>query len=191
MALGVYDFDLVLFVAEKSQKDPKEFLPFLNELKAQPEFYRRFSIDKHLKRYSSALKNIAKQCSLDEGYREECLALIRDQRLYKEAMALFDKSSGTHKDICKAYGTYLMSKKYFEDSALVFESGGWLEDAVEAWSFSSDWMACLAAAKPIKDTVNFAQLCRKIVDKLINERRFQVIRIKAFILILIHCYYQS
>ena len=33
VALGLYDFDLVLFVAEKSQKDPKEYLPFLNELK--------------------------------------------------------------------------------------------------------------------------------------------------------------
>ena len=43
VALGLYDFDLVLFVAEKSQKDPKEFLPFLNELKKLPdENYRKY-----------------------------------------------------------------------------------------------------------------------------------------------------
>ena len=41
VALGLYDFDLVLLVAEKSDKDPKEFLPFLNELKKLPnENYR-------------------------------------------------------------------------------------------------------------------------------------------------------
>merc|ERR1719481_1021745 len=33
VALGTYDFDLVMMVAEKSQKDPKEYIPFLNNFK--------------------------------------------------------------------------------------------------------------------------------------------------------------
>jgi len=33
VALGLYDFDLVMFVAAKSNKDPKEYLPFLNKLR--------------------------------------------------------------------------------------------------------------------------------------------------------------
>jgi elongator complex protein 1 len=33
VALGLYDFDLVMFVASKSNKDPKEYLPFLNKLR--------------------------------------------------------------------------------------------------------------------------------------------------------------
>ena len=62
MALGAYDFDLVLFVAERSQKDPKEFLPFLNELKGYPDHYRKYKIDRHLKRNESALTHIVAQC---------------------------------------------------------------------------------------------------------------------------------
>ena len=35
-----------MMVAEKSQKDPKEYLPFLNSLKAMEPTYGRFCIDK-------------------------------------------------------------------------------------------------------------------------------------------------
>lgn len=60
VALGTYDFDLVLMVAEKSQKDPKEYLPFLNELKKLEENYRKYKIDLYLKRYKKALPSIVK-----------------------------------------------------------------------------------------------------------------------------------
>jgi elongator complex protein 1 len=33
VALGLYDFDLVMLVAAKTNKDPKEYLPFLNKLR--------------------------------------------------------------------------------------------------------------------------------------------------------------
>lgn len=60
IALGMYDFELVLLVAEKSQKDPKEYLPFLNELQRLPVDYQRYKIDVYLKRYEKALQHISK-----------------------------------------------------------------------------------------------------------------------------------
>merc|ERR1712233_109172 len=60
VALGTYDFDLVMMVAEKSQKDPKEYLPFLNSFKQMEVNFMKYSIDKYLKRYESALHHIAK-----------------------------------------------------------------------------------------------------------------------------------
>ena len=42
-------------------KDPKEYLPFLNKLKTLEPNYQRYSIDKHLKRYSKALLHLS-QC---------------------------------------------------------------------------------------------------------------------------------
>lgn len=75
IALGMYDFSLVLLIAQYSQKviyslsllsnfhnfykDPREYLPFLRELRSLPKYYQRFKIDDHLKRYESALKNLA------------------------------------------------------------------------------------------------------------------------------------
>ena len=60
VALGMYDFSLVLLVAEKSQKDPKEYLPFLNELRRLPLHYQRYRIDRHLRRFDKALQHISK-----------------------------------------------------------------------------------------------------------------------------------
>lgn len=84
IALGMYDFSLVLLIAQNSQKvvsnplcfphtltaeqDPREYLPFLRELWSLEESYRRYRINDHLKRYPSALKslreggNIPKSC---------------------------------------------------------------------------------------------------------------------------------
>ncbi len=57
-ALGTYDLRSVVMVAEKSQKDPKEYLPFLNALHAMDEDMRKYSIDVHLKRWTKALTHI-------------------------------------------------------------------------------------------------------------------------------------
>jgi len=55
-ALGMYDFSLVLLIAQHSQKDPREYLPFLRELRALDTHYQHFRIDDHLKRHSKALQ---------------------------------------------------------------------------------------------------------------------------------------
>ena len=60
VALGMYDFSLVLLVAEKSQKDPKEYLPFLNELRKLPLHYQRYRIDRYLHRFDKALQHISR-----------------------------------------------------------------------------------------------------------------------------------
>ena len=61
MALGTYDLELVVVAAEKSQKDPKEYLPFLNQLRQMDEHYRAYRIEMHLQRFSLALSRLA-QC---------------------------------------------------------------------------------------------------------------------------------
>ena len=60
IALGMYDLPLAVMVAEKSQKDPKEYLPFLNRLRKLPLHYQRFKVDSHLKRFVKALHHISK-----------------------------------------------------------------------------------------------------------------------------------
>ena len=60
VSLGTFNFDLVLIVAEKSQKEPKEYLPFLNDLKKLEENHMKYKIDLYLKRYKKALQSIVK-----------------------------------------------------------------------------------------------------------------------------------
>lgn len=40
------------------RQDPKEYLPFLRELRALDKYEQRFRIDDHLERRSSALRNL-------------------------------------------------------------------------------------------------------------------------------------
>ena len=40
-------------------EDPREYLPFLRELRALEMYYQRFKIDDYLKRYESALRNLS------------------------------------------------------------------------------------------------------------------------------------
>ena len=75
-SLGTYDFDLVLMVVEKSQKDPKEYLPFLNMLKTLEPNYQRYTIDKHLKRYKKALHHLSK-CGKYNTHIRTLLGFIR------------------------------------------------------------------------------------------------------------------
>jgi elongator complex protein 1 len=49
VALTTYDLDLVCLVASQTQKDPKEYVPRLQELKAMPQAYMRFKIHFDLK----------------------------------------------------------------------------------------------------------------------------------------------
>jgi elongator complex protein 1 len=39
VALTTYDFELVTLVASQTQKDPKEYVPYLQSLKAYPQEY--------------------------------------------------------------------------------------------------------------------------------------------------------
>ncbi|XP_024609453.1 elongator complex protein 1 [Neophocaena asiaeorientalis asiaeorientalis] len=93
-SLGTYNFDLVLMVAEKSQKDPKEYLPFLNTLKKMEMNYQRFTIDKYLKRYEKAIGHLSK-CGPE--YFPECVNLIKDKNLYNEALKLYPPNSQQYK----------------------------------------------------------------------------------------------
>jgi elongator complex protein 1 len=59
VALTTYDFELVTLVATQTQKDPKEYVPYLQELKAMPVDYMKFKVHFDLKDFATALQMIA------------------------------------------------------------------------------------------------------------------------------------
>lgn len=173
VALGLYDFDLVLWVASKSQKDPKEYLPFLNDLKKLPETYRKYKIDVHLKRYDSALTHIAEAISSDESYLEECLHLVTTQRLYAKGVKVFPKGSTAHQKLCQIYGDYLLTKRYYEEAALIYEQGLLLTEALDAWEQSLNWSYCLSLAPQVLSQPDYFNLCQRLADSLKCDRRYK------------------
>ncbi|XP_036431639.1 elongator complex protein 1 [Colossoma macropomum] len=168
-SLGTYDFDLVLMVAEKSQKDPKEYLPFLNMLKTLEPNYQRYTIDKHLKRYKKALHHLSK-CG--EEHFTEALNLVKDQRLYIEAMQLYPSDSPQHKVLSVAYAEHLMEQQQAEQAGLLLWRCGEMVRALQAFVSCTSWRHALAVATHIPlPPEQLAQLARDLAEKLLEVRR--------------------
>lgn len=169
-SLGTYDFDLVLMVAEKSQKDPKEYLPFLNMLKSLEPNYQRFTIDKHLKRYRKALFHLSK-CGRE--HFPEALQLVKQQKLYNEALRLFTADSAQYKALSCAYAEHLVEQQQAEQAGLLLWRCGEITSALQAFATSNSWRNAICVAQQIPlPPDQLALLARDLAEKLTEQRRY-------------------
>uniref|UniRef100_A0AAQ5XW04 Elongator complex protein 1 n=1 Tax=Amphiprion ocellaris TaxID=80972 RepID=A0AAQ5XW04_AMPOC len=169
-SLGTYDFDLVLMVAEKSQKDPKEYLPFLNMLKSLEPNYQRYTIDKHLKRYKKALLHLSK-CG--EEHFGEALQLVKEQKLYSEALKLYATDSVHYKALNCAYAEHLVEHQQAEQAGLLLWRCGEPVRALQAFAGSSSWRNAICVAQQIPlPPDQLALLARDLAEKLTEQRRY-------------------
>ncbi|XP_059486285.1 putative elongator complex protein 1 [Neocloeon triangulifer] len=136
VALGLYDFELVMLVAQKSQKDPKEYIPFLNELRKLEPAYRKFTIDKHLKKYEAALTHL-KDCGPEHD--DECRKFILDHKLHSAALKTFNTSHRLYQGICQEYGSQLVSEQLYEEAGIIFQRALSLTEAVDAFKKAGCW----------------------------------------------------
>ncbi|XP_044219320.1 elongator complex protein 1 isoform X1 [Thunnus albacares] len=169
-SLGTYDFDLVLMVAEKSQKDPKEYLPFLNMLKSLEPNYQRYTIDKHLKRYRKALLHLSK-CG--QEHFPEAVQLVKEQKLYSEALRLYAADKAHYKALSCAYAEHLVEQQQAEQAGLLLWRCGEPASALQAFASSSSWRnaICVAQQMPLPPD-QLALLARDLAEKLTEQRRF-------------------
>ncbi|KAK2848777.1 hypothetical protein Q5P01_008611 [Channa striata] len=169
-SLGTYDFDLVLMVAEKSQKDPKEYLPFLNMLKSLEPNYQRYTIDKHLKRYKKALHHLSK-CG--EEHFPEALQLVKEQKLYGEALRMYAANSTQYKALSCAYAEHLVGQQQAEQAGLLLWRCGEPVTALQAFASSSSWRNAICVAQQIPlPPDQLALLARDLAEKLVEQRRY-------------------
>ncbi|XP_065059792.1 putative elongator complex protein 1 [Rhopilema esculentum] len=144
VALGLYDFEIVLMVAEKSNKDPKEYLPFLNELKKYEKFYCQFKIDCHLKRYTKALGNIH---ACGPSRFEEFLDFTAKHNLYKDALLFCREDPFSFKEVSAVYGSYLVQKKRYNEAGIVYSRVSLHEEAKDSFVKSHNWKLAIAEAE--------------------------------------------
>lgn len=169
-SLGTYDFDLVLMVAEKSQKDPKEYLPFLNMLKSLEPNYQRYTIDKHLKRYRKALIHLSKS---GEEHFSEVLQLVKEQKLFTEALRLYTFDSPQYKLLSSAYAEHLVEQQQAEQAGLLLWRCGEPARALQAFTSCSSWRNAICVAQQIPlPPDQLALLARDLADKLTEQRRY-------------------
>ncbi|KAH8307765.1 hypothetical protein KR044_012909, partial [Drosophila immigrans] len=166
VALGTYLFGLVLFVAQKSQKDPKEFLPYLNELKALPEDFRKFKIDEHLKRYDRALTNLA---ACGEQHCDLALDIIKQHNLYSKALVIYRDNSDMQQRIHVAYADHYRANAQLEAASIMYERGGQLQQALLSAKHTLDWQRVINLANRAGDSIE--QIASSMVMPLQQQGR--------------------
>jgi elongator complex protein 1 len=131
----MYDFSLVLMIAQHAQKDPREYLPFLRELRALSKFYQRFRIDDHLKRHVKALRNLG---LAGADHFEEAMSYVEQHQLYEEALSIW-RNTDSYKAVLNVYGNWLFDRREFKQAALVFVEAEKPSKVMVAYEKSLEW----------------------------------------------------
>lgn len=167
-ALGLYDFDLVLLVAKKSQKDPREYFPFLARLQALPAALQKAEIDEHLHRYALAVTHLSQ--AGDEHF-EHALALVRQHGLYTHARKLW--TSGERRNrVLEAQAEALAKQKHMVEAALVWAQCGQTDKAIDAYRRCGHWRRALSLVHATASE-RVGAVAKEIADDLALNYRYR------------------
>ncbi|KAK4758044.1 hypothetical protein SAY87_019345 [Trapa incisa] len=163
-SLGLYDLNLAAMVALNSQKDPKEFLPFLQELQRMPSILMQYSIDLKLHRLEKALRHIA---SAGDAHYNDFIDLIKkNPQLYPLGVQLVTDPVKKGQ-VLHSWGDHLNETKCFEDAATTFLCCSNHEKALKAYRACGNWRGVLTVAgllKRGKDEI--LQLAHEVSEEL-------------------------
>ncbi|GMM30737.1 Elongator subunit [Martiniozyma asiatica (nom. inval.)] len=144
-SLGIYDIPLALVVAQQSQMDPKEYLPFLQGLYEVSDLRRRVMVDTFLKRYTKALDSLTKiDKSEKENIDDEIVQFIIDHELYEHALKIYRYTFDKFEIILRLYADWLHDHSEFNDAALAYERLKLWDDALEDYINARMWREAIA-----------------------------------------------
>ncbi|KAJ2850062.1 putative elongator complex protein 1, partial [Coemansia erecta] len=156
-ALGLYDLPLALLVAQRSQRDPREYLTALGALnRLSSEEYRRFKIDAQLGRMELAIEHLCAafgQQKSDDLWHE-LAAYVKETALYPVAMQLLANiDQARFREMSELFGDYQAqpsssSGKTAEwaQAAASYMLAGAQSKAVNAFVQAKDWRTAMALA---------------------------------------------
>lgn len=149
-ALGLYDLDLALLVAQQSQRDPREYVPFIQSLHDLPEQRRKYTIDDHLGRRAKALNHLQAM-----NVFEETKSYVVKHCLYKQALDLYRYDVARRSEVVRLYAKYLETSSKHHQAGLAYES---LQEYLKASSCyrvagPGSWRECLYALQRHQDQV--------------------------------------
>ncbi|KAJ4977593.1 hypothetical protein NE237_008373 [Protea cynaroides] len=159
-ALGLHDLNLAAIVALNSQKDPKEFVPFLQGLERLPPQIMKYTVDLRLQGYESALKSVV---LAGDPYYEDSINLMKiNPQLFPLGLQLFTDPF-KRLQILEAWGDHLHGEKCFEDAVTAyFLCCSSLAKAPKAYRACGNWKGVLTVA-------GFLKFGKEEVLRLANE----------------------
>ena len=172
-ALGLYDLDLALLVAQQSQKDPREYLPFMQNLQGMTELRRRFSTDDFLSRNVKALGHLHE---MGDAF-DEVQTYTKKHALYQAALGLYRYKPEQHATLTLLYAQYLESKSSFREAALAYESLSSYAKATSCYlstgpSMWRETLSCALSQTPPLSGLALMDLATSLYDGLVEAKDY-------------------
>ncbi|CAI4217296.1 unnamed protein product [Parascedosporium putredinis] len=143
-ALGLYDLELTLLVAQQAQKDPREYLPLREKALSHLKELNAFE---ELKKYTS--KHI----------------------LYQSALQLYRYDQERHDAIMEIYAEYLEAMSQFREAGLAYESLNNYQQATSCYrsAGANCWQECLFTSQqqaPPMSSAAVSELAQDLAEAL-------------------------
>lgn len=167
-ALGLYDLELALLIAQQSQKDPKEYLPFLRNLQGLSVLRRQYSIDNHLSRFKKALRHLC-----DLGAFDEVKNYTIKHDLYPEALDFYRYQEDKLRDMMRLYADFLLQKGQSKEAGVAYEYLSDYASASESFRQAHLWKESLSCATltPMPQP-QLSSLAQTLADTLSESKDF-------------------
>lgn len=171
-ALGLYNLELALLVAQQSQRDPREYLPFMQDLHKLPELRRKFTIDEHLGRREKALQHLHALNAFDEVQ-----SYTVKYALYQAALRLYRYDAERHRVLTDLYASYLESRSKYREAGLAYESLNNFSRATACYrtAGATCWRECLFTAQqqnpPLSEST-FSDLATALAEALYEAKDY-------------------
>jgi elongator complex protein 1 len=168
-ALGMYDLDLTLLIAQQSQKDPREYLPYMQSLQEMESLRRKFTIDNDLARHQKALTHLH-----DLDAFEELEKYCERHELYAQAIELYKYKPDRLDALMRLYASFLESRNRYKEAGLAYE---YLHDHVSSlpcYRQAGLWREALSSASIIPLPANeMEELAESLAEGLVESKEFQ------------------
>ena len=169
-ALSLYDLELALLVAQQSQKDPREYIPFLQSLQCLPVLRRRFLIDDHLRNYPRALRSLHLL-----NLHDEIDAYTVKHSLYTRTIAYYANDRDRLAIITALYASHLQhSTSHYHEAAIQYQSIGDFSSSSSCYARAHRWQESIACARRIPMPLDQLQeLARSLAATCIEDRDYR------------------
>lgn len=166
-SLLIFDLELAVMVAEFTQKDPKDYLPYIEALKRMDDPLRRkVRICRDLNQDARALEQIResfakKKEEISEVYRDLVLEIVQEAGLHSEGLRVFGNDQSLDRRIRESLGRRMLKSKDQKGAADVFLSCGKFADALKCFENILDWRGCVSLIKRMESDISVDELEKK------------------------------
>ncbi|CAG99268.1 Elongator subunit IKI3 [Kluyveromyces lactis] len=168
VALSLYDIHLTLAVAQKSQMDPREYLPFLQSLLDAEPLRRKFMIDDYLQNYELAIEHLAAIDKVDNTVSSEFIEYVEEHDLFKHALNIFKSEQDRQNIIYHVYAKSLSSQQQYGDAGIIHEMLGEWKEALDAYTLGKKWNEAMSVVLD-----HFPDKTEDIATELISSLTFE------------------